>query len=49
MTKSKSSRENVLASVSDNKRTSRNDILTNESKKKWMFTKKGLVRKKKIL
>jgi hypothetical protein len=47
--KSKSSREELKESASVRRRTSRNDILTQESRKKWTLTKKALVKKKKIL
>lgn len=49
MTKSKSSLEKSRESVSDKRRTSKKDIFTKESRKKWIFTKKGLVMKKKML
>jgi hypothetical protein len=49
MTKSKNSLEELKEPLSVKSMISKNDILTRESKKKWAFTKNGLVRKKKRL
>jgi hypothetical protein len=44
--KSNNSLEELKESLSEKRTTSKNDILTRESKKKWAFTKNGLVSKK---
>jgi len=38
-----------VESVSEKNKISKNDILVKESKKKWVLTKKALVKKEKIL
>jgi hypothetical protein len=45
-TKSNSSLEELKESLSEKSMTSKNDILTRESKKKCAFTKNGLVSRK---
>jgi hypothetical protein len=47
--KSNNSRELLLISVSEKNKTSKNESLVKESKKKWLLTKKALVKKEKIL
>jgi len=46
ITKSNNSLEELKESLSEKSIASKKDILTRESKKKWAFTKKGLVSKK---
>jgi hypothetical protein len=47
--KSNNSLEELVESVSEKNKISKNDILVKESKKKCVLTKKALVKKEKIL